>query len=240
MGSIFMDLGLKEFLRDKDFSIQAEIIELEEKFMIARVENDFVIFVNEEKYLGPMTMAVEDIDDFRTIKIKEGDTVLGLPSSGIHSNGFSLVRKIIHDRTNYDSYSNIEELGKRLGEELLTPTRIYTKPVLELTRKFDIKGIAHITGGGLYENIPRIMPEGLTAEINLNKVKLPKIFTLLQEWGKVGSKEMYSTFNMGVGIVFVVSKEETKEVINYLQSIDEEVYELGEIIKGDEGAHLCH
>ena len=172
--------------------------------------------------------------------IEEGDVVLALPSSGIHSNGYSFVRKIISEKMDYDSYTFIEELETTLGEELLKPTKIYAKQILGLIDNFEINGIAHITGGGLYENIPRVIPKGLTAKININEIKTPKIFTLLQEWGRVECKEMYSTFNMGVGIVFFVNKEIKEEVKNYLNSIDEEVYELGEVVKGDDGVILCH
>lgn len=172
--------------------------------------------------------------------IEEGDIIIGLPSSGIHSNGYSFVRKIVFEKMNLDLNKEFKELETTLGEELLKPTRIYTKPLLELTRKYKINGISHITGGGFYENIPRALPEGLTAEIDLKEVKTPEIFKLLQEWGNVETKEMYSTFNMGVGIVFFINKELKEEVTKYLSEIDEEYYILGEVKKGDEGVRICH
>ena len=172
--------------------------------------------------------------------IEEGDIIIGLPSSGIHSNGYSFVRKIVFEKMKLDLNKEFEELGTTLGAELLKPTRIYTKPLLEMTRKYKINGISHITGGGFYENIPRALPEGLTAEIDLKEVKTPDIFKLLQEWGNVETKEMYSTFNMGVGIVFFINKKLKEEVTNYLSEIDEEYYILGEVKKGDEGVIICH
>ncbi|WP_100065675.1 phosphoribosylformylglycinamidine cyclo-ligase [Miniphocaeibacter massiliensis] len=172
--------------------------------------------------------------------IKEGDAILALPSSGVHSNGFSFVRKIIFEEKDYDLYKFIDEIGTDLGTELLKPTKIYTKPLLGLTKKFEINGISHITGGGLYENIPRALPKGLTANIDVSKINTQKIFTLLQEWGKVDVKEMYSTFNMGVGIVFFVNENIKEEVKKYLNDIEEEVFEIGKVIKGDEGVILCH
>lgn len=179
----------------------------------------------------------EDIIDGRNIE--EGDIVLGLPSNGIHSNGYSLVRKIVFHKQNLDLNEKIEGLNNTIGEELLTPTRIYTDPILDLINKFNIKGLAHITGGGLYENIPRILPEGLTARINKDLIDTPDIFYLLQEWGNINEKEMYSTFNMGVGMVIIISKEELEEVEEFLNSKEEKYYNLGKIEKGDEGIILC-
>lgn len=171
--------------------------------------------------------------------IKEGDLILGLPSSGIHSNGYSLVRKIVFEKMKMDIDTYVEELGTSIGEELLKPTRIYTNPVYELVKNFNIKGLAHITGGGFYENIPRILPEGLTAEIDIDVIDTPVIFKLLQDWGNIELKEMYSTFNMGVGMVVVVNKEDYDQVKNFLVGKGEKFYELGRIIKGHEGVKLC-
>ncbi|HHX67072.1 MAG: phosphoribosylformylglycinamidine cyclo-ligase [Miniphocaeibacter sp.] len=172
--------------------------------------------------------------------IKEGDVILALPSTGVHSNGYSIVRKIIFEKMNYKLDMYIEELGTTLGEELLKPTRIYTKPLLNLVRKFKINGISHITGGGLYENIPRSLPEGLTARVNTKNIEKHEIFNLLQKWGNVETKEMYSTFNMGAGIVFFIDKAIKDDVLNYLKELDEKVYEIGEVVKGEEGVILCH
>lgn len=171
--------------------------------------------------------------------IEEGDYIIGLPSSGIHSNGYSLVRKIVFEKENMKADTFLEELGTTIGEELLKPTRIYTNPVYDLVENYKVKGICHITGGGFYENIPRILPEGLSAHIDTSIVDTPKIFHLLQEWGNISTKEMYSTFNMGVGMVLVVSKEELEDIKSYLKDREEKFYLLGEIKRGSEGVVLC-
>ena len=170
---------------------------------------------------------------------EEGDCVLGLASSGIHSNGYSLVRKIVFEKENMEVNTYIEELGMTIGEELIKPTRIYTKPVCDLVDKFNIKGLCHITGGGFYENIPRMLPKGFSAHINTETIQTPPIFGLLQKWGNIKTDEMYGTFNMGVGMVMVVAKEEVDKVISYLEEVGEEFYLLGEIKKGNEGVVLC-
>ncbi|MCR2044568.1 phosphoribosylformylglycinamidine cyclo-ligase [Anaerosalibacter massiliensis] len=172
--------------------------------------------------------------------IEEGDLIVGLPSSGVHSNGYSLVRKIFFENAKLDIDNYIPELKTTLGEELLKPTRIYTNPLYELIEKFNIKGISHITGGGFYENIPRMLPEGLTAVVNTSEIEIPYIFKLIQEYGKIDRDEMYSTFNMGIGIVFVVKKDEIDDVFSFLKAKDEKVVLLGEIKKGEERILLCH
>lgn len=170
--------------------------------------------------------------------IVEGDIVLGLPSSGIHSNGYSLVRKIVFDKMKMDVDTFIPELDTTLGEELIRPTRIYKEPVYSLVENFNIKGISHITGGGFYENIPRVLPEGLTAHLDTSKIQTPEIFSLLQKWGNIESKEMYGTFNMGVGMVLVVDKDEVDAISKVLEEKDEKYYILGDIKKGNEGVIL--
>lgn len=172
--------------------------------------------------------------------IEEGDYIIGLPSSGVHSNGFSLVRKIIFDKEKMELDQYIEELGCTIGEELLKPTRIYTNPVYNLVEKFNIKGLSHITGGGFYENIPRMLPKGLTANIDTTKINTPTIFNLLQKWGGISRDEMYGTFNMGIGIVMAVDKNELDDITKYLKDKGEEFVLLGEIKKGTEGVVLCH
>ena len=172
-------------------------------------------------------------------QIKENDYIIGLPSSGLHSNGYSLVRKVVFDRMEMSHDTYIEELNKTIGEELLTATRIYTDPVYPLIQKFNIKGISHITGGGFYENIPRMLPDNLRAEINVKDVNKGKIFDLIQKWGNITDEEMYSTFNMGVGLVMVIDENELDDVKSYLESIDEEYYLLGKIVKGEKGLDLC-
>lgn len=172
--------------------------------------------------------------------IEAGDKIIGLPSSGVHSNGYSLVRKIVFDLQNLEPDSFIDELGTTIGEELLKPTRIYTNPVYEMVEKFNIKGISHITGGGFYENIPRMLPKGLTANVNTSGINTPEIFNLLQKWGNIQLDEMYATFNMGIGMVLVVKPDEVKDVEHFLKEKGEAYSILGEIVTGDEGLVLCH
>ena len=173
-------------------------------------------------------------------KVKEGDVLIGLPSSGVHSNGYSLVRKIVFDKENMEVDKFIPELETTIGEELLKPTRIYTKAVMPLIDKFNIKGIVHITGGGFYENIPRIVPDGLTAAINTKEIDTPEIFNLLAKWGNINREEMYSTFNMGIGMVLIVSKDEVDSITKVLNEQKEDCVLLGKVEKGKEKVSLCH
>lgn len=170
--------------------------------------------------------------------IMEGDIVIGLPSSGIHSNGYSLVRKIVFEREKMEVDTFIPELGTTLGEELIKPTRIYADVVLSLIEKFNIKGISHITGGGFFENIPRALPEGLTAYIDRSNIETPAIFNLLMKWGNIEEKEMYGTFNMGVGMVLIVDREELRDIEEHLKSKGEKYFILGDIRPGNEGVVL--
>lgn len=163
-------------------------------------------------------------------KINEGDVLIGITSSGVHSNGFSLVRKLI---TDYNQDFN----GRKIGEVLLTPTKIYVKPVLELMKKFEIKGMAHITGGGFIENIPRMFRENLTAVIDKNSYPVPEIFKHLMSLG-VSEKDMYNTFNMGIGFVLCVSPEDGDNVISSLKELGEEACQIGFIKAGGEGVCL--
>ncbi len=166
-------------------------------------------------------------------KMKEGDVMLALPSSGVHSNGFSLVRKVF-DVDNCDLTAPVAELdGKSLGETLITPTKIYVKPVLALLKEVTVKGISHITGGGFYENMPRSIPEGLGVKINKSDVKVLPIFKLIEKTGNISEHDMFNTFNMGVGMSIVVAKEDVEKAIAVLQAHGEEAYVLGEIVKGD-------
>ena len=171
--------------------------------------------------------------------IAEGDVMLALPSSGVHSNGFSLVRKVF-DVENCDLKSPIEELGgKSLGETLLTPTKIYVKPMLALFEQVKVKGVSHITGGGFYENMPRSLPKGLSVKINKSDVKVLPIFKLMQKVGNIDERDMYNTFNMGVGMSVVVAKEDVAKALEILKANGEDAYVLGEIVKSDEGVILC-
>ncbi|HIZ63668.1 MAG TPA: phosphoribosylformylglycinamidine cyclo-ligase [Firmicutes bacterium] len=166
-------------------------------------------------------------------KMKEGDVMLALPSSGVHSNGFSLVRKVF-DVDNCDLTAPVAELdGKSLGETLITPTKIYVKPVLALLKEVTVKGISHITGGGFYENMPRSIPEGLGVKINKSDVKVLPIFKLIEKTGNISEHDMFNTFNMGVGMSIVVAKEDVEKAIAVLRAHGEEAYVLGEIVKGD-------
>ncbi|MDD6133551.1 MAG: phosphoribosylformylglycinamidine cyclo-ligase [Selenomonadaceae bacterium] len=166
-------------------------------------------------------------------KVKEGDVVLGLPSSGVHSNGYSLVRKICFDLKGFKGDEYIEELGKTIGEELLTPTRLYPKACLPLIENFDIHGMVHITGGGFYENIPRALPEEMAVEIDSSVWQMPAIFKLLQQWGNVDWKEMYRTFNMGIGMIIIASADEAEKIKAQLAESQETVYEIGRVVKGN-------
>ena len=171
--------------------------------------------------------------------MKEGDVIIALPSSGVHSNGFSLVRKVF-DVEHSDIKAPVEELGgKSVGEMLLTPTKIYVKPVLSLVEKVRVKGISHITGGGFYENIPRSIPEGLCAKIDLSKVKVLPIFDLIAKKGGISAHDMFNTFNMGVGMSIVVSKEDETLALRTLEEAGEKPYTMGEIVKGDSKIELC-
>ncbi len=159
-------------------------------------------------------------------KIKEDDVIIGLSSSGVHSNGFSLVRKLITDLS-------IDFNGQTIGKALLTPTKIYVKPVLEVLKKYPVHGMAHITGGGLYENVPRIIPEGLCAEIDTSKIKSLAIFELIEKLG-VDKKEMFGTFNMGVGFILVVPKTDVDAIVATLNDNGEETMILGKITSNSE------
>ena len=166
--------------------------------------------------------------------VKEGDVVIALASSGVHSNGFSLVRKVF-DIENCDIKAPVEELGgKSLGETLLTPTKIYVKSMLKLFEKITVKGVSHITGGGFYENIPRSIPNGLGAKIKKSDVKVLPIFKLLQKTGGISERDMFNTFNMGVGMSVIVDKKDVDTALEILRANGEDAYVLGEIIKSED------
>ena len=176
--------------------------------------------------------AVEKSKIITSEKVKAGDVILGLPSSGVHSNGYSLVRKIVFDVKGFKGDEYIDELGKTIGEELLTPTRLYPKSCLPLIEKFDIHGMVHVTGGGYYENIPRALPEDMGAEIDATSWPVPPIFKLLKEWGNVDWHEMYRTFNMGIGMIIIASADEAEKIKADLQARNEAVYEIGKVTQG--------
>ncbi len=171
--------------------------------------------------------------------IKEGDVIIALPSSGVHSNGFSLVRKVF-DIENADIKSPVSELGgKSIGEALLTPTKIYVKPMLALFEEVTVKAVSHITGGGFYENIPRSLPKGFCANIDRNSLKILPIFELIAKTGNIPERDMFNTFNMGVGMSIVVNKEDADKAIEILKKNGEDAYVIGHITKGDESVVIC-
>ena len=171
-------------------------------------------------------------------RMTPGDVIIALPSSGLHSNGYSLVRKVF-DVEHTDLGAYVDELGAALGETLLEPTRIYVKPLLAALEVSDIRGVSHITGGGFYENIPRAVPEGLCAKIDMAAIRTPAIFGLLQRTGDIPERDMFNTYNMGVGMSVVVSKETADKALEVLRAAGEDAYVIGEIVKGEEKVVLC-
>ena len=165
--------------------------------------------------------------------ITKGDQIIGIASSGLHSNGYSLARKIFLESLGLDLTAQPEELDKPLGAELLTPTRIYVKSILNLMRDFNLKGIAHITGGGLLENIPRILPHQCKAVIDCHSWEKPAVFELLRRGGNIPVEEMYRTFNYGIGMTLVVSANETEDIIDRLSGLGEKAFIIGEIRPSD-------
>ncbi len=174
-------------------------------------------------------------------RMAAGDVVIALASSGVHSNGFSLVRKVFDiDNNPADLYVPCDELGgKTIAETLLTPTKIYVRSVLALLEKVDVKGISHITGGGFYENIPRSIPDGLGAKINRSAVKVLPIFELLAKRGNISERDMFNTYNMGVGMSIVVPAGEVDKALEILKANGEEAYVIGEIVKSEEKIEIC-
>ena len=170
----------------------------------------------------------EKILNNKTIEV--GDKVIGIASSGVHSNGFSLVRKIFNiNEETVKEYK--EELGMTLGEALLTPTKIYVKAILELLQNVEVKGISHITGGGFYENMPRMLRDNISIEIKKDSYPVPPIFKLIQKTGNIEERDMYNTFNMGIGMAVIVKKEEAQKAIEILEKQGEKAYEIGEIVE---------
>ena len=176
---------------------------------------------------------------FDNSTVTEGDVIIGLPSSGVHSNGFSLVRKVF-DIENKDIKAPLEELGgKSLGEVLLTPTKIYVKPVLALSEQVTIKAVSHITGGGFYENIPRSIPKGYSAKIDKSALKVLPIFDLIAKEGNIPERDMFNTFNMGVGMSIIVNSADKDKALEILRANGEDAYVIGEVVKSDEGVIIA-
>ena len=186
--------------------------------------------------------------------VKAGDVLVGVSSSGIHSNGFSFIRKIFLDTYNYDLNQYVEELGMTVGEALLTPTKIYVKLVLDLLEKHNIKAIAHITGGGVIENITRVIPDGLGLDIKTDSWEKPPIFKMIEGFNIVEKRELHKSFNMGIGLVLIVNKEDAPALVDYINNREEDkidvdekyaelmkdkAYIVGEVVDSHEGVELC-
>ena len=197
-------------------------------------------FYPEQEYdLAGFTVGVvEKSKIIDNTKMQAGDAVIALPSSGVHSNGFSLVRKIFN--VEYaDIWQHYDELSGTLGETLLTPTKIYVKPVLALMEQVDVRAVSHITGGGFYENIPRCLPDGMTVKIEKAAVRTPPIFKMLRETGHIPERDMFNTFNMGVGMAVIVSRDTADQALSALAQHGCPGYVIGEVISGEERVILC-
>lgn len=193
----------------------------------------------DEYDLAGFTVGIVDKEKIINGKtIKAGDKLIGLPSSGIHSNGYSLVRKLINPTEN-NLKEYVEKLGCTLGEELLKPTKIYVKTILDIIGKYEIKGISHITGGGFIENIPRMIPDGLRAQIQKGSWPVLPIFDLLRDLGNMADKDIFNTFNMGIGMIMAVDAQKADEIISYLDSKGEKAYVIGSISEGEDGVDIC-
>ena len=196
---------------------------------------------SEDEYdLAGFSVGIADREKIVSGKnVKSGDTLIGIASSGVHSNGFSFVRKIFLDKYGYTLDQHIEELGMTLGDALLTPTKIYVKLVLDLIEKHELKAIAHITGGGVIENITRVIPKGLGIDINKNSWEKPAIFKMIESFNAVDERELHKSFNMGIGLVLIVDKENANEIVDYINTTDEKAYIIGEVVDTHEGVELC-
>lgn len=187
--------------------------------------------------------AVGVVDEPKIItgsNIVEGDVMIGLASSGIHSNGYSLVRKLLFDQLKLDINSYIPEIGDNLGKVLIEPTRIYVKSITALLEKVAVKGMVHMTGGGFFENIPRILPEGMNAQVDLTGWERPAIFNYMMDKGQIALEEMFGTFNMGIGYIAVVSPEAVEETLEILKAHGEKATVIGKIASGEKGVTLCN
>ncbi len=196
-------------------------------------------FYPEDEYdLAGFSVGLVDYDKIiDSSNMAEGDVLIGLASSGVHSNGYSLVRKVLNINETYNDYR--DELGCTLGEELLKPTRIYVKAIRSLLDKqINIHGISHITGGGFFENVPRMMKDGLTASIDTGTFPRPAIFDILQQAGNIPTREMYNTFNMGIGMVIAVPESEAAVALEALEAAGEHAYQIGKVISGNNGVEV--
>ncbi len=195
--------------------------------------------VNEYDLAGFSVGIVDKEKIISSKKMTSGDVIIAIPSSGVHSNGFSLVRKVF-DIEKSDISVKVSELGgKSIGETLLTPTKIYVKPILALCKEIEVKGISHITGGGFYENIPRSIPDGLGALIKRDAVRVAPIFDMIAKKGGISEREMFNTFNMGVGMSVIVSCQDAEKALNILRENGEAAYIIGEIANSEEKIRIC-
>ena len=214
------------------FSLAIFFLGMSAAFLGDFVEKD----IHKASLIATICFAVGVVDKCKILNPKsmqEGDVIIALPSSGVHSNGFSLVRKVFGIGTN-DISKPMEELGgKSVGETLLTPTKIYVKPILALLEEVTVRSISHITGGGFYENIPRSLPDGFGAEIDKASLKILPIFDLIQKVGDIPERDMFNTFNMGVGMSVVVKKEDAEKAVEILKANGEDAYIMGKIVKGE-------
>lgn len=192
------------------------------------------VYLQGEHDIAGVIMGVVEKDKIITgDKIKAGDVALGLASVGLHTNGFSLARKIFFESGEYNTESRFEELTGSLGEELLIPHHNYAPAVLPLLEKYEVKGIAHITGGGLVENVPRVLPKDLSLEITKGSWDILPIFKLMQRLGQVSDEEMHRVFNMGIGLVIIISQDQVEDIKKDLEQVGEKVYQIGKIVNGN-------
>ena len=199
-------------------------------------------YPDDEYDLAGFAVGIADRDKLITPeKVRPGNYIIGLASSGVHSNGFSLIRKIFKAETKLGQKNLLERipgLNFSLAEMLMTPTKIYVNPILDLISRVNVNGISHITGGGFYENVPRALPEGLRAKIKLDRMSVPFIFRVIMERGNVPLKEMYATFNMGIGMIVIVDKKDAVKAIDLLESRGERAYLIGVVAEGKRGVEL--
>ena len=192
----------------------------------------------DEYDLAGFSVGIVDKDKIiNSDSINVGDRVIGIASSGVHSNGFSLVRKVFDvNKENLNEYK--EELGRTLGEALLEPTKIYVKPVLKVLESINVKGISHVTGGGFYENLPRMLNDKVALNIDKNSYEIPAIFKIIQRQGNIPERDMYNTFNMGIGMAMIVAKEDVEKTLHILKNEGETAYEIGEVIEGSKEINI--
>ena len=192
----------------------------------------------DEYDLAGFSVGIVDKDKIiNSDSINVGDRVIGIASSGVHSNGFSLVRKVFDvNKENLNEYK--EELGRTLGEALLEPTKIYVKPVLKVLESINVKGISHVTGGGFYENLPRMLNDKVALNIDKNSYEIPAIFKIIQRQGNIPERDMYNTFNRGIGMALIVAKEDVEKTLGILKNEGETAYEIGEVIEGSKEINI--